>query len=231
MPIIIARAMGCALLAGMLFRWQADDPMPAATPNADESRTESDLAGLSRDLEHIRFSALVPDGAGEQLVALYEADDDSESADGRAVELAEGEADSDDDSIDPTLDAPRAADATRPTQAPAEQPGPARSTGPKHKRVLRVTAYCDSGVTASGAWTRVGQCAAPADVPFGSRVYVPALKRSFIVTDRTHRRFRHNTIDIFIPSEGACLKFGRRYLTCEVTPPAKPWRRPRSGTG
>ena len=35
------------------------------------------------------------------------------------------------------------------------------------------------------------------------------------VTDRTHRRFRHNTVDIFIPSKKSCRNFGRRYLECE----------------
>lgn len=84
-------------------------------------------------------------------------------------------------------------------------------------RVCRVTAYCDSGVTASGKWTRVGHCAAPADIPLGSTVYIPALNRSFLVTDRTAKRFRSSTVDIFMPSRGACLKFGRKYLRCEFT--------------
>lgn len=84
-------------------------------------------------------------------------------------------------------------------------------------RVCRVTAYCDSGVTASGKWTRVGHCAAPADIPLGSTVYIPALNRSFEVTDRTAKRFRHNTVDIYMPSRGACVNFGRKYLRCEFT--------------
>lgn len=84
-------------------------------------------------------------------------------------------------------------------------------------RVCRVTAYCDSGVTASGKWTKVGHCAAPADIPLGSTVCIPALNRSFLVTDRTARRFRSNTVDIYMPSRGACLNFGRKYLRCEFT--------------
>jgi hypothetical protein len=43
------------------------------------------------------------------------------------------------------------------------------------------------------------------------------LHRKLIVTDRTHRRFRHNTVDVFIPSERQCRQFGRRYLECEFT--------------
>jgi 3D (Asp-Asp-Asp) domain-containing protein len=89
------------------------------------------------------------------------------------------------------------------------------------RRVCRVTAYCDWGLTASGRRVGVGQCAAPAFIPFGSRVYIPALGRSFVVTDRTHPRFRRNTVDIFIPSEGRCRDFGRRYLKCEFTVAAR----------
>lgn len=91
-------------------------------------------------------------------------------------------------------------------------------------RICRVTAYCDRGTTAAGVPAGPGQCAAPADIPFGSRVYIPALGRTFIVTDRTHRRFRHNTVDLFIPSRRSCRAFGRQYLKCEFTivdePPA-----------
>ena len=84
-------------------------------------------------------------------------------------------------------------------------------------RICRVTAYCDRGTTASGVQSGVGQCAAPGDIPFGSTVYIPQLDRTFVVTDRTARRFRRNTVDIFISSREACLEFGRSYLKCEFT--------------
>lgn len=87
------------------------------------------------------------------------------------------------------------------------------------RRICRVTAYCDRGLTAAGISSGVGQCAAPADVPFGSRVYIPALDRTFIVTDRTARRFRHNTVDLFIPGRDRCKTFGRQYLECQITVP------------
>jgi 3D (Asp-Asp-Asp) domain-containing protein len=90
-------------------------------------------------------------------------------------------------------------------------------------RICRVTAYCDSGVTASGRWTRVGQCAAPEDIPFGSRIYIPELDRTFVVTDRTAKRFRKNTIDIFMPNRGDCIEFGCNYLEVEVRLPDEPW--------
>ncbi|MGE0480474.1 MAG: 3D domain-containing protein [Phycisphaerae bacterium] len=87
--------------------------------------------------------------------------------------------------------------------------------GVRITRTCRVTAYCDRGITACGIPSGVGQCAAPADIPLGSRVFIPALGRTFIVTDRTHKRFRHNTIDIFMPSRDSCLAFGRRYLEAQ----------------
>ena len=88
-------------------------------------------------------------------------------------------------------------------------------------RVCRVTAYCDRGLTAAGVPSGVGQCAAPADIPFGSRIYIAALDRTFIVTDRTARRFRHNTVDLFIPDRRDCKTFGRQYLECEIAIPTE----------
>lgn len=95
-------------------------------------------------------------------------------------------------------------------------------------RVYRITAYCDRGVTASGVPSGVGQCAAPADIPFGSLVYIPELDRRFIVTDRTAERFRHNTIDVFIPEKSDCLEFGMSYREVEITLPTAT---PRYGCG
>lgn len=92
------------------------------------------------------------------------------------------------------------------------------------ERRLRVTAYCDRGITAAGIPSGVGQCAAPEDVPFGSIVHIPALKRSFVVTDRTHKRFRQTTVDLFMPDRQECLEFGLNYLDCIITYPPKPHR-------
>jgi 3D (Asp-Asp-Asp) domain-containing protein len=82
-------------------------------------------------------------------------------------------------------------------------------------RICRVTAYCDRGTTAAGVPSGLGQCAAPGDIPLGSKVYIPALDRTFVVTDRTHRRFRNSTVDLFIPCEKECRQFGRKFLECE----------------
>lgn len=83
-------------------------------------------------------------------------------------------------------------------------------------RICRVTAYCDRGVTASGVYSGVGQCAAPAYIPFGARIYIPKLNRTFIVTDRTNKRFRNSTIDLFIPAKNDCRTFGLNFLDCEI---------------
>jgi rare lipoprotein A len=88
-----------------------------------------------------------------------------------------------------------------------------------YRRTFRVTAYCDRGITAAGIESGYGQCAAPADIPFGAKIFVPELGQTFVVTDRTHRRFRHNTVDIFMPVRTDCLKFGRHNLECEVSLP------------
>ncbi len=105
--------------------------------------------------------------------------------------------------------------ATVPDTAPQE---PGRSV---LHRVCRVTAYCDRGITASGTQSGVGQCAAPGYIPFGTTVYIPELNRTFVVTDRTHRRFRQSTVDIFIPSQQACKDFGCRFTNVEFYLPAE----------
>lgn len=103
---------------------------------------------------------------------------------------------------------------------PAAPAHPAKPAGPKSiRRICRVTAYSDRGVTAAGVSSGVGQCAAPEHIPIGSKVYIPALGRSYVVTDRTHRRFRQSTIDLFVPCDDRCRQFGRRYLEVEITPP------------
>lgn len=81
--------------------------------------------------------------------------------------------------------------------------------------VLRITAYHDRGVTASGCRSGPGQCAAPAWVPFGSRVHVPGVGW-LRVTDRTARRFRANTVDVWLPTHRKCIKFGVRYLPVRI---------------
>lgn len=81
---------------------------------------------------------------------------------------------------------------------------------------LRVTAYCDYGLTASGCLAGPGQCAAPSWVPFGSTVVVRGV--SYRVTDRTARRFRHNTVDLWMPRRYDCMKHGVKHAKVLVYP-------------
>jgi 3D (Asp-Asp-Asp) domain-containing protein len=99
------------------------------------------------------------------------------------------------------------------------EPAPEADAENVEYRICRITAYCDRGVTASGVESGVGQCAAPGDIPFGATVYIPDLDLTLTVTDRTARRFRGNTVDIFMPDREECLDFGRQYLECHFIPP------------
>jgi len=143
-------------------------------------------------------------------------DEDDDEADDEAGDVIVS-SDAEPEEQDPYLTQP-----ATPNKSAAPSKATAKSSRRVVRRTCRVTAYCDNGITASGVWSGVGQCAAPSSIPLGSTVYVPALGRRFVVTDRTHRRFRHNTVDIFIPSEYQCLKFGRKYLECEFTLPPGP---------
>ncbi len=75
--------------------------------------------------------------------------------------------------------------------------------------VLRVTAYCDRGITASGVRAGPGMCAAPEWVPFGSILIVDG--KRYVCRDRTAKRFRHNTIDIWNGSRAECLRYGVKW--------------------
>ncbi len=107
----------------------------------------------------------------------------------------------------------------------AALPGHLSGDGPVLRRICRVTAYHDEGITAAGVPSGIGQCAAPADIPLGSIIHIPALGRSFVVTDRTHRRFRQSTVDLFIPGREACRAFGRHFLEVEIRLPQRPTSR------
>jgi hypothetical protein len=71
-------------------------------------------------------------------------------------------------------------------------------------------------LTASGARAGPGQCAAPSWVPFGSRIRVAG--QVYTVTDRTARRFRHNTIDIWLPTRHQYLRHGVRWEQVWIWP-------------
>jgi|GEM_PF-5529834 3D (Asp-Asp-Asp) domain-containing protein len=77
-----------------------------------------------------------------------------------------------------------------------------------------VTAYCDQGVTASGAWTRWGTAAGAGWLPLGSLVWVPGYG-TVLITDRGQPGLF--IVDIAAP--GACgwaWQWGRQWLPVSV---------------
>ena len=86
---------------------------------------------------------------------------------------------------------------------------------------LNCSAYADYGITASGEPVRQGICAMDSVngmvVPFGTRVVLPD-GTVLIVKDRFGANY-NNHLDIWMPTESGCWKFGRRNLLCEVELP------------
>ena len=93
-------------------------------------------------------------------------------------------------------------------------------------RTMVLTAYTKSdkgmnsrGVTASGVLVQEGvTIAAPPDVPFGSKIYIPALNRTFTVTDRGGA-IREDRLDLFMKSREKAIAFGKQRLEVVITRP------------
>lgn len=83
---------------------------------------------------------------------------------------------------------------------------------------LNASAYCDHGITASGEPVRDGICAVDRingiTVPFGTRIIMPDGK-VLVVKDRFGGNL-NNHLDIWMPNEDDCWKFGRRNLMCRI---------------
>lgn len=79
---------------------------------------------------------------------------------------------------------------------------------------VEVTAYCDVGETASGAYTRRGIAAAdPRVLPLGTRVRVQGLGRKFDGTydvEDTGREVKGRELDIFMHDCDRAREFGRQ---------------------
>lgn len=86
---------------------------------------------------------------------------------------------------------------------------------------LNASAYCDHGITASGEPVRDGICAVDRingiTVPFGTRIIMPDGK-VLVVKDRLGGNL-NNHLDIWIPNEDDCWKFGRKDVECKVEIP------------
>ena len=81
------------------------------------------------------------------------------------------------------------------------------------------TAYAQQGVTASGEYTHRHVVAADPDIlPLGSRIKITRAGRysgEYVVAD-TGGKIQGRKLDIFLPSEAACRKFGKRKVNVKV---------------
>ena len=98
---------------------------------------------------------------------------------------------------------------------------------------VAATAYCNHGITDSGARTRRGSVAAdPRLIPLGSTIRVEGLQGApdgiYTVLD-TGRTIKGREIDVFMPRCGAAKAFGRQHVRVKILerPPA---RTPRSSS-
>lgn len=91
--------------------------------------------------------------------------------------------------------------------------------GPVPNGVYQATAYAQSGVTASGELTHRHVVAADPDIlPLGSRIRIRRAGRysgEYVVAD-TGAKIQGRRLDIYMPSEAACRKFGRKAVRVKV---------------
>lgn len=113
-------------------------------------------------------------------------------------------------------------------KAKVDKPLPSRPT--EHKRtVYEVTAYtagyeCTGkrpgdkgyGITASGAKVRERHTiAAPKDIPFGTKIYIPYFDATFTVEDRGGA-IKGKRLDVYIDDLSEAKAFGRRKLDVHI---------------
>lgn len=93
-------------------------------------------------------------------------------------------------------------------------------------RTMTVTAYTrrdkgmnGRGITASGAPVQEGvTIAAPPEIPFGTRIYIPALDHEYVVMDRGGA-IKGDRLDLFMESRERAMEFGKRRLEVLITYP------------
>ncbi len=96
------------------------------------------------------------------------------------------------------------------------------------KREMIVTAYTKNdksmngkGITASGKPVQEGvTVAAPSDIPLGTKLYIPALKHTYTVTDRGGA-ITGNRLDLYVAVKEKALTFGVKKLEVIVERRAK----------
>lgn len=81
------------------------------------------------------------------------------------------------------------------------------------------TAYSQTGITASGAWTHRHVVAAdPGLLPFGTRIKVRRAGRysgEYVVAD-TGAKVQGRHLDIYLPSTAECKKFGVKHVSVKI---------------
>lgn len=86
-------------------------------------------------------------------------------------------------------------------------------------RVMKVTAYTardksmnGKGITTNGEHVQEGRAiAADQSIPFGTQIYIPALGKTFVVTDRGGA-IRGNRLDLYMERWKDAIKFGVQEL-------------------
>src|SRR5436309_13724854 len=93
------------------------------------------------------------------------------------------------------------------------------ATGQPIDGLYVATAYAQQGVTASGEYTHTHVVAAdPELLPLGTRIKVTRAGRysgEYVVAD-TGSKIEGRKLDIYLPSEAACMKFGKRRVKVKV---------------
>ena len=85
-------------------------------------------------------------------------------------------------------------------------------------QTLNTSAYCETGNrTASGVWPQANHTCAADHLPFGTRITLPD-GSVWIVQDRFGGEYS-DRLDLFLPTEGQCWEFGRRWLRCRIETP------------
>jgi 3D (Asp-Asp-Asp) domain-containing protein len=123
-------------------------------------------------------------------------------------------------SQDEEEEAPANINATTPAAAPAASSVAKPSDGKvalEPPQGFTATAYALPGRTASGHPVRRGLIAADKSLPLGTRVRLDAGQYSgeYVVADRGSR-VRGRVIDIWVPSNGEAIRFGRRAVKLTV---------------
>jgi 3D (Asp-Asp-Asp) domain-containing protein len=94
------------------------------------------------------------------------------------------------------------------------------------KQIMEVTAYWEGscgkdkgdktyGITASGERVRDGICAASKDIAMGTRIYIPAMDKMYIVKDRGGA-ITKGKLDLYMDGADKCYDFGRQELEVYV---------------